>query len=111
MERPYRILHLITALSVGGVQNQLAKVVSSYDRPAFSPSVCCLSHKGEIGDELERMGVEVKALGSKAAGFSPKLLWRLHFIFQYTFDHLLRVAVKKAGENIVDLVPRCLLAR
>jgi len=82
MERPYRILHLITALSVGGVQNQLAKVVSSYDRPAFSPSVCCLSHKGEIGDELERMGVEVKALGSKAAGFSPKLLWRLFHLLR-----------------------------
>lgn len=78
MNRTYRILHLISSLGVGGVQNQLAKVVSSYDRSKFSPLVCCLSHKGEIGEELERLGIEVKVLGEKASGSPARCLGKLY---------------------------------
>ncbi|MDH7500942.1 MAG: glycosyltransferase [candidate division NC10 bacterium] len=78
MSRTHRILHLITSLGVGGVQHQLAKIVSSYDRSKFSPLVCCLSHKGEIGEELERKGMEVKVLGARASGSSLRTLWKLY---------------------------------
>jgi glycosyltransferase involved in cell wall biosynthesis len=77
MSQPCCIFHLITSLDVGGVENQLAKVVSSYDRNLFSPIVCCLSHKGAIGEELERRGIPVKVLGEKGGGFHPRILRRL----------------------------------
>jgi glycosyltransferase involved in cell wall biosynthesis len=82
MGRPWRILHLITSLEVGGVENQLAKVVSSYDRNAFSPLVCCLSRKGKIGEELERRGIAVQVLGEEPTGFNPRILWKLRRLLQ-----------------------------
>ncbi len=82
MGQPLRTLHLITSLDVGGVENQLAKVVSAYDRDSFSPSVCCVSHKGEIGEELERRGIRVEVLGEEPTSFNPRLLRKLHHLLQ-----------------------------
>ena len=90
MSQPRRVLHLITSLGVGGVQNQLAKVVSSYDRESFTPSVCCLSDKGEIGGELEQNGLEVQALGEEVAGFNPRLLLRLYRLLRAEKVSILR---------------------
>ena len=91
MSQPFRILHLITSLDVGGVENQLAKVVSAYDRDSFSPSVCCLSHKGEIGEELERRGIPVQVLGEEPTSFNPRLLGKLCHLLQTE-----RVAILRA---------------
>jgi glycosyltransferase involved in cell wall biosynthesis len=91
MGQTRRVLHLITALDVGGVQNQLAKVISSYDRDSFTPLVCCLREKGEIGEELERAGIPVRVLGESPKGFNFKLLWKLFGLLQRE-----RVAVIRA---------------
>jgi glycosyltransferase involved in cell wall biosynthesis len=80
-ELPRTILHLISRLSVGGVENQLLQLCRHYDRTQFSPLVCCIREKGEIGREIERAGVEVIALGRREVHqLDPSLIleiWRL----------------------------------
>jgi len=78
MSSPWPILHVISALTTGGVQHQLAKVVTHYDRGQFDPTVCCLSRKGEIGRELEEAGIEVEVLGDRVSGFRFRTLRSLY---------------------------------
>jgi glycosyltransferase involved in cell wall biosynthesis len=53
------ILHVISKLPVGGVENQLSMILRKYDKKKFCPFVCSLSDKGEIGKEIEDSGIEV----------------------------------------------------
>jgi glycosyltransferase involved in cell wall biosynthesis len=53
------ILHVISKLPVGGVENQLSMILRKYDKKKFCPFVCSLSDKGEIGKEIEDLGIEV----------------------------------------------------
>jgi glycosyltransferase involved in cell wall biosynthesis len=57
--KPINILHIISTLHVGGVENQLALILGKYDRRKLSPLVCSLSDKGEIGREIKESGIEV----------------------------------------------------
>ncbi len=52
----------MSRLPVGGVENQLVSVLRKYDRKRLTPLVCSLSDKGEIGKEIEDMGVEIFCL-------------------------------------------------
>jgi len=56
---PINILHVISKLSVGGVENQLLMILKKYDKQKLYPLVCSLSDKGEIGKEIEDSGIEV----------------------------------------------------
>lgn len=56
---PINILHVISKLPVGGVENQLWTILRKYDRKRLRPFVCSLSDKGEIGKEIEEFGIEV----------------------------------------------------
>lgn len=57
-----KILHIISKLPIGGVENQLLLVLKNYNREKFQPFVCSLSDKGEIGKEIEKIGIKVFAL-------------------------------------------------
>jgi glycosyltransferase involved in cell wall biosynthesis len=57
--QPINILHVISRLPVGGVENQLLMILRKYDRRKLCPFVCSLSDKGEIGKEIENSGIEV----------------------------------------------------
>lgn len=57
--QPINILHIISKLPVGGVENQLAMVVKRYDRKRFQPFVCCLSGEDVVGREIEDSGTQV----------------------------------------------------
>jgi hypothetical protein len=59
---PINILHVTSKLPVGGVENLLLTVLQNSDRHNFFPVVCSLSDKGEIGKEIEELGVEVFCL-------------------------------------------------
>ena len=56
---PVNILHVISKLPVGGVENQISIILRKYDISKLSPLVCSLSDKGEIGREIENAGIEV----------------------------------------------------
>ena len=54
VERPIRLLHLITSLSVGGAEEMLYKLLSKMDRQAFSPEVWSLTGVGPVGEKICR---------------------------------------------------------
>jgi glycosyltransferase involved in cell wall biosynthesis len=60
--KPINILHIMSKLPVGGVENQLLMILGKYDRRKLCPLVCSLSDKGEIGKEIEDSGIEVFSL-------------------------------------------------
>lgn len=53
------VLHIISRLPIGGVENQLLTILKKYDEGKLHPLVCSLSDKGEIGKEIEDLGIEV----------------------------------------------------
>ena len=72
------VLHLVSRLGVGGVENQLSLVVQHYDRNRFQPLICCLRQQGEIGREMEEAGIEVIYLGrDRIHQFDPRLVMEI----------------------------------
>jgi glycosyltransferase involved in cell wall biosynthesis len=67
---PIKILHIMTRLPVGGVENQLLSILRNYDKSKLSPLVCSLSDKGQIGEEIERDGIEVVCLNKLGHKFN-----------------------------------------
>ena len=60
---PLSVLHVVPKLSAsGGVGNQLLALLGQYDRTKFSPVVCSLREKGEVGSEIEKLGIKVICL-------------------------------------------------
>lgn len=88
--KPYRILHVMTRLPVGGVEHQLLNVIRHYDRSAISPLVCSLSDKGLIGAEIEAMGVEVIELGLLGHTFKWSIASELARILKERGIHIVR---------------------
>jgi glycosyltransferase involved in cell wall biosynthesis len=60
--QPINVLHVMSKLPVGGVENQLLMTLENYDRIKLNPLVCSLLDKGEIGKEIEDAGIEVVSL-------------------------------------------------
>ena len=60
--RPFHIMHVLTRLPVGGVENMLLKVVQRYDTRRFRVSICCIQEGGEIAEELRGLGYPVVVL-------------------------------------------------
>jgi len=85
-----KVLHVMTRIPVGGVENQLLHVVRSYDKTRFTPVVVSLSEKGEIGREIEASGAEVIALKGLGHQFSFQLLKDLTSIIGSVKPHVLR---------------------
>ena len=60
-----RIVHVIPDLDAGGAETMLAKLVGSMDRHRFSNAVISLTDRGQLGEEIEAVGVPVYALCMK----------------------------------------------
>jgi glycosyltransferase involved in cell wall biosynthesis len=69
-----KVLHIISKLPIGGVENQLLLVLKNYDREKFQPFVCSLSEKGEIGQEIEKIGIKVFALNKLKHTFDYSII-------------------------------------
>ncbi|WP_440871047.1 glycosyltransferase [Thermodesulfovibrio yellowstonii] len=72
--KPVNILHIISKLPVGGVENQLLMVLRNYNREKFKPFVCSLSDKGEIGKEIESLGIKVFTLNKLGHTFNRAII-------------------------------------
>jgi glycosyltransferase involved in cell wall biosynthesis len=57
-----KILHIITALDVGGAEAMLQKLVLGTDRSRFEPEVIALTGVGRIGGDIAASGVSVRDL-------------------------------------------------
>ena len=46
---PLRVMFLLTSMPVGGAETLLVNLVRRLDRDRFSPEICCLKDKDELG--------------------------------------------------------------
>ncbi len=76
-ERPLRVMHLITGLSVGGAETMLGKLLAASDRHTLSQSVVSLSPGGEVRARIEALGIRVDDLGMARGLPDPRGLMRL----------------------------------
>lgn len=77
--RKIKILYVYHSLNPGGAEELLLTTLKYLDKGRFEPYVCSLSAIGEIGVEVEKMGVKVLALGGRGNLADPICtfaLWR-----------------------------------
>ncbi|MGB9715901.1 MAG: glycosyltransferase [Thermodesulfovibrionales bacterium] len=53
-----RILEIYTNSNIGGVQQHILSLLKEYNREIVSPLFCCFGKKGEIGVEIEKLGID-----------------------------------------------------
>jgi glycosyltransferase involved in cell wall biosynthesis len=75
------VVHVTFGLDVGGQEKLLVEFARHAERDRFALTVVSLGHRGELGDELERHGARVIALG-EPSGLKPRLLYRLTRLFR-----------------------------
>lgn len=57
--RPLNVVRVISFMNVGGVQGMLLKTLPHFDRERFNIRVVCTTRNGEIGRQLQQVGVPV----------------------------------------------------
>lgn len=60
-----KILYLYQTLAVGGAEQLLFTTLKYLDRSDFTPLVYCIGENGQLGEEIEGLGISVKALNKK----------------------------------------------
>ena len=77
MSRGIPVMHIISGLPVGGAQTMLIELLRVTDRERWAPVVVSLRDRGDVGDQIESLGVPLCTLG--VYGPLPHLaaVWRL----------------------------------
>ncbi|MGD9634615.1 MAG: glycosyltransferase [Pirellulales bacterium] len=66
LDRPLRVMFLVTSLPVGGAETLLAELVTRMDPCSFLPEICCLKERGPLGEKLAaEIPVHYKLLHNK----------------------------------------------
>jgi len=87
----FNILHIVSRLPVGGVENMILQEISGYDSKRFNASVCCMKEGGEIAKALEAAGLTVNILHKmKGHGFDFSLIKALYTVIKKGNIHILR---------------------
>jgi glycosyltransferase involved in cell wall biosynthesis len=87
----FNVLHVISKLPVGGVENMLSKVVKDYDKALYDVSICCIKEGGDIADDLIRSGYDVIILNKmKKHGFDAGTVTALYKYIRKKNIHILR---------------------
>lgn len=68
------ILYIFVTLPVGGAENHLLTVLKEINRSKYNPVICCIREKGEIGEEIERMGVDIITLSRKSKSWNIRII-------------------------------------
>ena len=74
---PWKIVHVITDLGMGGAEMVLYRLLSRLDRSIFDPEVVSLTDEQPVGGLIRGLGIPVTALGFRAGLPDPRLISRL----------------------------------
>ncbi|HEV7573790.1 MAG TPA: glycosyltransferase [Thermoanaerobaculia bacterium] len=77
-----RVLHVIVALTAGGAEAMLAKLVGRMDRTRFESTVVSMTDRGALGDIIEETGTELIALGMRRGFPDPRGFIRLRSLLR-----------------------------
>jgi glycosyltransferase involved in cell wall biosynthesis len=113
-----RIVHVISDLDAGGAEVMLAKLVGAMDRNRFSNTVISLTDRGQLGEQIEGLGVPVYTLDMKRGrpdiSALPQLIRLLRQLkptivqsWLYHADVLSTLAVKFSGLPVLVWNVRC----
>lgn len=95
--KPLRLLHIVKNLPTGGIQRQLLELLRRYDRKRVLPLVCSIKDKGQIGMEIESLGVEVVCLDRPKEGFDLFALIDLYKLIKEREIQIVRTHSFKAN--------------
>jgi glycosyltransferase involved in cell wall biosynthesis len=76
MDRPIKVVHLVLALDVGGLEEVVLRLVAHTDRDRFTPLVYALDAPGVMASELTALDVPLRIV-PRALGLDPALPVRL----------------------------------
>ncbi len=111
-----RILHIFVSLPVGGAENLLLSTIRGLDSNKFVSVVCCISEKGQVGEEIEALGVPVYALEKlKTGGIDRTIINDIQKLIQdqsinlvhthlYHANFYGRLAAKKSSIPVVSSI-------
>ncbi len=86
-----RICHIIVGLGVGGAELALKRLIEAHkDNPNYLHSVISLTTTGDVGQQLQMLGVEVHALGMQSAINIPFKLWKLIRLLRMEQPHIVQ---------------------
>lgn len=71
-----KVIHIITFLPVGGVENLLLNALPRIDQSRFSVKMCCTYRKGDLAESMEKAGVPVHICRVRSR-LHPLDLWKL----------------------------------
>lgn len=74
---PYKILHVITDLDMGGAEMVLYRLLAAQDRKEFAEQVVSLTTFTPVGELIHALGIPVHALGMPAGVPDPRLVTHL----------------------------------
>ena len=77
MDKPISIAFVITNLDCGGAEVMLFRLLSRLDRSRFTPQVISLIDIGQIGKQIQALGIPVRTLGMQRGRPSLKALIQL----------------------------------
>lgn len=73
-----KIVHIIVGLGIGGAELALKRLVEAHiGRPDYHHRVISLTTVGDVGAQMQSLGVQVHALGMRSARDMPFILWKL----------------------------------
>jgi sugar transferase (PEP-CTERM/EpsH1 system associated) len=87
VENKLRIVHLVRALDVGGLERVVLDLVT-HRSEAVDARVLCLEHRGEIAQRFESAGVEVQVLSSGGSS-AGRRIWSLTKTLRKLRPHVL----------------------
>jgi glycosyltransferase involved in cell wall biosynthesis len=72
-----KIIHVITALEMGGAESMLHRLLASMDQSRYESSVVSLGPPGPMVAPIEALGIPVRSLGVRHPGSVPLAIARL----------------------------------
>lgn len=77
MNEPYRILHVITGLQMGGAEMALYRLVSTLDPKLFQHVIISLTDDQPVGGLIRKSGFPVISLGFHSGSFDPRIFFQV----------------------------------
>lgn len=81
-------MYLFMDLPVGGAEEHLLTVLRNIDTNSFCPTVCCIREKEQIGEEIEKLGIEVLSLKRMSKRIDFRIVSDLRKIIRQRDIHL-----------------------
>ena len=111
-KKKLKVLYVHPNLDLGGAETNRHSLLGNIDRHEYDLKVCCLSHKGEVANEIEKLGIEVACLDSGDDIYNLKTIALLYGLIRkgrYDIVHTClantnfigRISAKLAGVPVI----------